>query len=435
MGGDANFSSGEEEELLLEQSNFPELSFHPSATTFRDVSIAKVGDGNVEGEKEVMFESYGDNLIQQISAKAPDFVYETRKRTQVYRKILDCYDDMQRGIEHLEVAKANILSYHPGAWVEYVSAMKLSDYDVPNATTLLLVGPKGSGKSTLVNRISRVLDNDKFACDRAQVSHNYSAGGGTYFLQEYMIPRGATSICLYDTRSLSEDSSENMVMLKRWMTKGVQHGELVVRDSDSSSLKTMMKYKARRSGFRYSETRTVNFVIFVVNGLSILRSMEGDNVANLYSETVATTFNYPFLSFRDDKPVVVMTHGDLLSQSDRVRVRFFLGELLGIPPTTQIFDIPENHNQVTELEVVGMLRYCLQHADRNLRGKVVTPHKVLPVYVSTCLLVLVALGIGMIAVYFSRYYTHHSRKHRAPTSTTRLDWHSIRHLWLGEDYD
>lgn len=48
-----------------------------------------------------------------------------------------------------------------------------------------------------------------------------------------------------------------------------------------------------------------------------------------------------FFSFGvDDKPAVVITHGDLLSHDERARVRLYLGELLGIPPTTQIFDIP-----------------------------------------------------------------------------------------------
>lgn len=44
-----------------------------------------------------------------------------------------------------------------------------------------------------------------------------------------MIPRGSTSFCLYDTRSLSDDSDENIKMLKHWMTRGVRHGELVTR--------------------------------------------------------------------------------------------------------------------------------------------------------------------------------------------------------------
>ena len=58
---------------------------------------------------------------------------------------------------------------------------------------------------------------------------NTSVGDGTYFLQEYMIPRGSTSFCLYDSRSLSDDSSANMEMLTHWMTIGVRHGELVIR--------------------------------------------------------------------------------------------------------------------------------------------------------------------------------------------------------------
>lgn len=44
----------------------------------------------------------------------------------------------------------------------------------------------------------------------------------------------------------------------------------------------------------------------------------------------------------DDRPLIVVTHGDLLSHFDRARVRIHLGELLGIPPTKQIFDIPGN---------------------------------------------------------------------------------------------
>jgi ABC-type branched-subunit amino acid transport system ATPase component len=51
-----------------------------------------------------------------------------------------------------------------------VGGLQLTDYDVPKATSLLLVGPKGSGKSSLVNRISRVFEEDKFVSDRAQVS-------------------------------------------------------------------------------------------------------------------------------------------------------------------------------------------------------------------------------------------------------------------------
>lgn len=61
-------------------------------------------------------------------------------------------------------------SYTPGGWIDNVGSRNLSDYDVPKTTSLILIGPKGSGKSSLVNRISKVFEEDKFASERAQVS-------------------------------------------------------------------------------------------------------------------------------------------------------------------------------------------------------------------------------------------------------------------------
>lgn len=61
-------------------------------------------------------------------------------------------------------------SYTPGSWVENIGGTTINDYNVPKTTTLLLIGPKGSGKSSLINRISKVFEDDKFAPERAQVT-------------------------------------------------------------------------------------------------------------------------------------------------------------------------------------------------------------------------------------------------------------------------
>jgi hypothetical protein len=65
--------------------------------------------------------------------------------------------------------------YKPGDCIEGAGGTKAGDYILPEIATLLLVGPRGAGKSTLVNRITRVFDkdDDPFAPDRAQVSRKF----------------------------------------------------------------------------------------------------------------------------------------------------------------------------------------------------------------------------------------------------------------------
>lgn len=58
----------------------------------------------------------------------------------------------------------------PGEWVEDAGCKRLSGYDLPKPISLILIGPKGSGKSSLVNTISKVFEDDKLASKRAQVT-------------------------------------------------------------------------------------------------------------------------------------------------------------------------------------------------------------------------------------------------------------------------
>jgi hypothetical protein len=75
--------------------------------------------------------------------------------------------------------------------------------------------------------------------------------------------------------------------------------ELLARGSDSPSLRTSMKCKARWNGFLSREIRMVNFVIFVVNGISVLKSMDSNDDSDMkYIQTIAEAFSYPYLSFK-----------------------------------------------------------------------------------------------------------------------------------------
>ncbi|KAG8371709.1 hypothetical protein BUALT_Bualt13G0116400 [Buddleja alternifolia] len=383
------------------------------------------------------------------------FESSERQRCKTYAEVLRSYEELQSQIERLEEAKNKVLSYTPGSLVENVGGLSSSTYVVPQTTSLLLIGPKGSGKSSLINKISRFLDNDVFGSERAQVSriyiyisslipYNLLSGDGTYFLHEYKIPRGSSSFCLYDTRSLSDDPSENVKMTQGWMTKGVRHGELVRRQSDSEELKARLRCKARWS-CSPGWVRPVNFVIFVVNGLSVLESMDGgDETKNWYLQLIATTFNNPLLSFKDDKPVVVVTHGDLLSLSERVRIRVYLGELLGVPPTRQIYDIPENDDAATTLTIINMLNYCLERADRNLPGqdveikhmfglaiRLIWKNDVQKIIRAMCLTFVMA---GLLIMACQTYGSRSHRPRPPPIDLSmKVDWRAIRHMWLGDE--
>lgn len=349
----------------------------------------------------------------------------SRSKCKIYKEIMQSYQakSMQTILEALEDAKQNIVSYKPGLWIEDAGGLKRSNYDIPRTTTLLVIGPKGSGKSSLVNRISRVFENDKFSTDRAQVFYN-SSGDGTYFLQEFMIPRSSASFSLFDTRSLSEKLSDNSKLLKTWMTTGVRHGQMVIRDSDSVTVHEMIVKRGRHALCCPCKKRRINFVIFVVDGVSVKKSMaSGDNAQ--YTSLVAETFNCPYLSFKDDKPVVVVTHGDELTFSDRAHVRVHLGKLLGIPPATQIFDIPDKYDLSSELTIVEMLRYCLEHSDRNLPFKQrASPIMALGAKTLRATMMLIIV-IQILRLAIARMPV----RGRRPPPELNIDWHKIRHLW------
>lgn len=429
MGGD-RFSihpSSFEEESSLDQEFSKQTVDSP--TLSEGVLPRKLEKDSVNGGDNLVLDEFGEMGFCNSSTSLA-FEVDCRRMRMVYAEVLSTYDDLQARSENLEEAKRKILSYTPGSWIEEGGGFTVGDYVVPETTSLLLIGPKGSGKSSLVNKISRFFKHDKFASERAQVSNSSSFGEGTYFLHEYMISRSPRSFCLYDTRSLSDDPVENTRMLRQWLTKGVRHGELVVRASDDANLKSLLELKARQCGRRSGRVRGVNFVIIVVNGISVLESMDSDDEEKKrYNQMVETIFRCPLLSFRDDKPVIAVTHGDLLTLNDRVRVRVYLGELLGISPKSQIFDIPESNDPATELAIVDLLSHCLEHADRNLPLKSWLMGKIDILHLSAWMLLFMVVVVGYIMTIMQGGYVQNNPPDSAP-SDVHINWHEIRHLWL-----
>ncbi|KAG6417211.1 hypothetical protein SASPL_119364 [Salvia splendens] len=407
MGGGSNCSSpSSTEDVSLSSQGFPHDSVHSSRDD--ECQSHKLGNSSIEEAAE-------------------------RQRLKVYTQVLRSYEDLQPKIDRLEEAKSRILSYTP--------PIDFRKSDVPYPIPLLVIGPKGSGKSSLINIISRVFEDDVFQPARAQVSCNSSPEDGTYFIHEYRIPRNSVCFSLFDTRGLSDDSSENLKMIEPWMTEGIRHRKMVVRESDSETFKARLKcmdWEESSSG----QATPIAFVILVVNGLSVLESMDSaDETKKGYSEIIKTTFKNPLLSFRDDKPAVVVTHGDLLSLSDRVRVRVYLGELLGVPPTDQIFDIPENDDPATTSAIFDLLFYSLNRADRCLP---LIDEDLFTYKVNVVVKFLIMMIITAIFMFWMVAGLHPGRPGAPPSANDSLqhgppqappfqvDWHKIRHLWLEE---
>ncbi|KAJ8428630.1 hypothetical protein Cgig2_015748 [Carnegiea gigantea] len=196
------------------------------------------------------------------------------RRKIAYNDIMKNYDELgfeQRALIKLRDKSSVVLNdllphlfrYTPGSWI-MMWVGRTGQLCHTKNDHILACWSKRIRKSSLVNRISRVFEDDKFASEEPS----------------YM-------------------------------------------DADSSSLKMALKCKAHRVVPLPVKIRKVNFVIFVVNGFSALRSMNSDKEED-----------------KDDKPVVAVTHGDFLSLKDRARVRIYLGEKVGRATGKADFDIP-----------------------------------------------------------------------------------------------
>ncbi|XP_078175083.1 P-loop containing nucleoside triphosphate hydrolases superfamily protein isoform X2 [Carex rostrata] len=232
-----------------------------------------------------------------------------------------------------------IRRYKPGDFVGDAARDKI---EIPETTTLLLIG--GTGKSALVSEIKSIFEHfwNPSTVDMAGVTDD---------LEEHMILENSTSICVFDTPEWSICLEENYKILQKWMKNGVFHGENNICDSINAKIK------------KYNKKRMVNYAILVLDAISILKSIDTQDTH--YMDVAYATFNYPFLSFKGGKPAVVVINGDRVSSINLASVLNSIEDLLDIP-RYQIFNISGIDNYHTELNVLHMLRYCLEKADRGL---------------------------------------------------------------------
>lgn len=58
----------------------------------------------------------------------------------------------------------------------------------------------------------------------------------------------------------------------------------------------------------------INFVIFVVDGLSVLQSIDGDDKQKDYDRVIKTAFNCPYLSYGGEIIPLIISYNIMLTR-------------------------------------------------------------------------------------------------------------------------
>ncbi|PRQ21686.1 putative P-loop containing nucleoside triphosphate hydrolase [Rosa chinensis] len=256
------------------------------------------------------------------------------------------YHYSEGGVNEL---RHKLLTYQSGDFWMPIGGISKEKMDIPPVATILLVGFSASGKSSLVNLMYSVLGRSGLI-PFAQTSS--SGSGRTKLLKEHNVVRSLRSgFCVYDSggfnyNEISETSFGEE--LSSWMNDGVHQNQEFLRSGDLDDVpphdvagddrhvdfRTMSNYNWSSKFVR----RTVNSVMVVANMAEIYKSFKAGDSKPM--EATRQLFcSSAFRNCNDEKPILILTHGDMLSTEERIEGRLKICECVGVSETTGVYDI------------------------------------------------------------------------------------------------
>ncbi|XP_042055250.1 uncharacterized protein LOC121799823 isoform X1 [Salvia splendens] len=313
-------------------------------------------------------------------------------------------------VEGLDDFRHKLLSYRAGDLWLPVGGIKKEEMDIPPVITILLTGMVGSGKSSLINLMYSVLGRSGLI-PFAQTSVNMhmklgeSSDYTTMFLEEHNVLRSPRSgLCVYDTRGFDHILIDDEI--STWMTDGVRHNQPCYRLEDDRKF-------MRLNSSRYVKRR-VNCVMVVADLLQIHQAFNSSDFKSI--ESLKSLFHLDCIKNLNENPILILTHGDLLSPEDRIGERLKICEYLGIPETSGAYDVAcltekgilvEDCDPVTAFALTEAVYRALLQSDRSHlpKRKFVDLIIMFLLWIMSC----IATFFAILAHFFSKF-GHHDKK-------------------------
>ncbi|XP_021279818.1 uncharacterized protein LOC110413371 [Herrania umbratica] len=239
--------------------------------------------------------------------------------------------------EGLNELRHKLLGYRSGDFWVPTGGIKKEDMDIPPVSTILLVGFSGSGKSSLINLMYSILGRSGLI-PFAQTSSGSRSNYTTMYMEEHNVLRSMRSgFCVYDSRGFDYGgTTEALGELSSWMIEGIHHNQLCLRYGDCTTMTDDVENVVTRSSSKFVQRR-VNCVMVVANIAEIYKALKAGDFKPL--EATRQLFCSPALRKSNENPLLVLTHGDLLSTEERIDGRLKICECLDISESNGVYDI------------------------------------------------------------------------------------------------